>query len=148
LITTQLDEVGVSKVVSLRFHERQFARLRRLARRLGRTPSETGALLVEEALRRAEFAYIDFRESAAGRQAYVSGTSLAIWEVVLVARDYAMDEKRTAEHLAWPIVKVRAALAYASAYPDEITDALEDLSEMNFGTLTRMLPQTTTFVAR
>jgi hypothetical protein len=138
----------MSKVVSLRFHERQFARLRRLARRLGRTPSETGALLVEEALRRAEFAYIDFRESPAGRQAYVIGTSLAVWEVVLVARAYDMDEARTAEHLAWPIVKVRAALAYASAYPDEIVDVLEEHAEIDLGTLTRMMPETTAFVAR
>jgi predicted DNA-binding protein len=60
-----------SKVVSLRFGSQQMERLQRVARRLGRTPSETGALLVEEALRRTEFALIDFRDSIVGRQVYV-----------------------------------------------------------------------------
>jgi len=137
----------VSKVVSLRFQEKQFARLRRFARRLGRTPSETGALLIEEALRRAEFGWIEFRDSSAGRHAYVTGTSLAVWEVVLVARAYELDVARTAEHLAWPVAKVQAALAYARAYGEEVEGALEDHAVVDFETLRRMIPQATKFVA-
>ena len=53
-----------STVISLRVSKDQVVRLRRKARRLGRSPSETGALLLEEGLRRDEFAFIDFRESA------------------------------------------------------------------------------------
>lgn len=138
----------MSKVVSLRFQERQFARLRRLARRIGRTPSETGALLVEEALRRAEFAMIDFRDSPVGRQAYVIGTSLAVWEVVLVARAFQLDAARTTEHLGWPMVRVQAALQYAAAYPEEIEAALEDYDATDLATLTRMVPQTKPFAVR
>lgn len=137
----------MSKVVSLRFQEKQFSRLRRLARRLGRTPSETGALLVEEALRRAEFAAIDFRDSPAGRQAYVLGTSLAVWEVVLIARSSDLDVARTAEHLAWPATRVQAALTYAASYPEEIEAALEDQETTDFDVLRRMIPQATPFVA-
>ena len=136
----------MSKVVSLRFQEKQFARLRRLARRLGRSPSETGALLVEEALRRSEFASIDFRDSPVGRQAYVTGTGLAVWEVVLVARAYALDAVQTAGHLAWPVPRVQAALNYAAAYPDEVNAALEDHDATDLEALRRLVPQTTPFV--
>ena len=43
--------------------------------------------LVEEGLRRSEFAFLDFRDSPAGRQAYIQGSTLAIWEVMLLLRE-------------------------------------------------------------
>ena len=131
----------MSKVISMRFQDEQVDRLGRLARRIGRTPSEAGALLIEEALRRSEFAYVDFRDSAAGRQAYVQGTTLAVWEVMLVARAYGVDVARTAEHLGWPAAKVQAALNYAAAFPAEINTAIRDNEAVGFAELSRMLPQ-------
>jgi len=107
----------MSRVVSMRFQEQQMERLSRLARKLSRSPSETGALLVEEALRRGEFAFIDFRDSPAGRQACIQGSSLAVWEVLLVARSYEMSASKTAEHLGWPVTRVQAALNYARCLP-------------------------------
>src|SRR5205823_438454 len=98
----------MSQVVSMRLQDGQMERLRRLARRLGRTPSETSALLVEEALRRSEFAFLDFRDSPVGRQAYIQGTRVAIWQIVGAARTYGMDSARTAEHFRWPVVRVQA----------------------------------------
>lgn len=71
----------MSKVISIRCREPQVERLGRVARRLNRTPSETAALLLDEALRMAEYAHIVFRASAVGRQAYLAGTGLAVWEV-------------------------------------------------------------------
>ena len=65
--------MATSTVVSLRLPPDEANRLRQLARRLGRTAIEVGAELVGESLRRSEFAFIDFRDSAAGRQAYVQG---------------------------------------------------------------------------
>lgn len=59
-------------------------RLKRIANRHGWTPSEASARLVEEGLRRSEFAFLDFHDSAAGRQAYIQGSTLAVWEVVLL----------------------------------------------------------------
>jgi uncharacterized protein (DUF433 family) len=131
----------------MRLQEDQIERLRRLARRLGRTPSETSTLLVEEALRRAEFAFLDFRDSPVGRQAYIQGSRVAVWEVVQVARSYQMDPARTAEHLRWPVLQVRAALNYAAAYPDEVEAAIRDNEALDFEALTRMLPQAERFVA-
>src|SRR5271157_4155120 len=66
-------------------------RLKRMASRHGWTPSDASARLVEEGLRRSEFAFIDFRDSAAGRQACIQGTSLAVWEVILLLRSYRAD---------------------------------------------------------
>lgn len=137
----------MSRVVSLRLQEPQMERLGRLARRLGRTPSETAALLIEEALRMAEFGHITFRDSPVGRQAYVLGTSLAVWEVVLVARSYDGDAERTAAHLRWPPIRVQAALRYAAAYPDEIELALADNAAYDFAAVSRMLLQAERFVA-
>jgi len=137
----------MSQVVSMRLKQGQMERLRRVARRLGLTPSETSARLVEEALRRGEFAFIDFRDSAVGRQAYLQGSSLAVWEVVMVAQCYDLDPERTAAHLRWPGVRVRAALNYARAFPEEIDAAIRDNDAVDFEALSRMLPQATQFVA-
>jgi hypothetical protein len=137
----------MSHVVSMRLKEGQMERLRRVARRLGLTPSETSARLVEEALRRGEFAFIDFRDSAVGRQAYLQGSSLAVWEVVMVAQCYDLDPERTAAHLRWPVVRVQAALNYARAFPEEIDAAIRDNDAVDFEALSRMLPQATQFVA-
>ncbi|MBI2865514.1 MAG: transcriptional regulator [Chloroflexi bacterium] len=129
----------MSKVVSLRLHDQQVQRLGRLARRLGRTPSEAAALLLEEALRQAEFALIQFRDSPVGRQAYVQGTSLAVWEVAMVAKAFDNDPGRTAAHLELPPLKIQAALGYAEAYPAEIAEALAD-NDRPFAELKRLLP--------
>lgn len=137
----------MSVVVSMRLKEPLMHRLRRLARRLGRTPSETSALLVEEALRRAEFGFIVFRDSPAGRQAYIEGSGLAAWEVVELASRYDMDAVRTARHLHWPVARVQAALNYAAAYPDEIAAAREDNEAYTFELVSRMLPGAERFSA-
>jgi len=123
-------------------------RLKRLARQHGWTPSDTSARLVEEGLRRSEFAFIDFRDSAAGRQAYVQGSSLAVWEVMLLLRGYKADAAQVARHLQWPELKVRAAINYAEAFPAEIAESLSENDSIDLTTLKRMAPQTVDFVDR
>ncbi|HEU5439450.1 MAG TPA: hypothetical protein VFU88_09180 [Ktedonobacterales bacterium] len=129
----------MSHVVSMRLGDDQMERLRHIARQLGRTPSETSALMVEEALRTAEFGHIQFRNTPAGRQAYVLGTGMAVWEIAMVARAFSKDAEQAVAHLELPLVKVQAALSYARAYPDEITAALDD-SRRSFTELEHMLP--------
>jgi hypothetical protein len=85
-------------VVSSRLQPGQQQRLARKAKQLGRTPSEIGALLIEEGLRRDEFAFIDFRDSPVGRQACLQNSTLAVWEVVWIARGYHDNVPKTAEH--------------------------------------------------
>jgi uncharacterized protein (DUF433 family) len=136
-----------SAVVSMRLPAGSHSRLKRLASRHGWTASDASARLVEEGLRRSEFAFIDFRDSAAGRQAVMQGSSLAVWEIVLLARGHKSNLKATAEHLEWPKAKVQAALNYAEAYPEEIDDALAENDAADFSALKRMLPQVSLFTA-
>jgi hypothetical protein len=130
-----------SMVVSMRLPVESGRRLKRMANRHGWTASDASARLVEEGLRRSEFALIDFRDSAAGRQAYIQGSTLAIWEAMMVLRSHRASVAAAAQHLGWTELMVQAALHYAEAFPDEVQEALEENSEMNFSALKRMLPQ-------
>jgi uncharacterized protein (DUF433 family) len=135
-----------SMVISMRLPAASGARLKRLAVRHGWTPSDASARLVEEGLRRSEFAFIDFRDSPAGRQVCIQGSSLAVWEVMLVARDHENNVAAVAKHLRWPQAKVQAAFNYAAAHTEEIKAALAENNAMDFQSLRRMLPQTGEFV--
>jgi hypothetical protein len=136
-----------STVISMRLPAESGQRLKRMARRHGWTASDASARLVEEGLRRSEFAFIDFRDSAAGRQACIQGSTLAVWEVMLLVRRHAGDAAAAARHLKWPQMKVQAAVHYAEAFPEEIGEAIADNDAMDFAALKRMLPRTTEFVA-
>src|SRR6516225_4229307 len=100
-------------VVSMRLPAESGNRLKRMARRHGWTPSDASARLVEEGLRRSEFAFIDFRDSAAGRQACIQGSTLAVWEVMLLVQSHKGSLSAVAKHLQWPKAKVQAAVNYA-----------------------------------
>lgn len=131
-----------SVVISMRLPAESGNRLKRMAFRHGWTPSDASARLVEEGLRRSEFGFIDFRDSAAGRQAYIQGSTLAVWEVLLLVRSYKHDANAVAKHLGWPETKVRAAVNYAEAFPEEIEQALSENAAADFSELKRMLPGT------
>jgi len=135
-----------STVISMRLPVKSGKRLKRMAAQHGWTPSDASARLVEEGLRRADFAFVDFRDSAAGRQAFIQGSSLAVWEIMLLARDYRNNSSKVAKHLRWPEAKVQAAFNYAKAFPDEISEAIADHDGMDFTALSRMLPQAKEFV--
>ena len=135
-----------SMVLSMRLPIESGRRLKRMANRHGWTPSDASARLVEEGLRRSEFAFIDFRDSPAGRQAYVQGSTLAVWEIMLLFRSCDKNVSSVARHLKWPEAKVRAALNYAEAFPKEIDEALAENDAVDFQTLKRQLPQAVEFV--
>ena len=66
-----------------------------------------------------EFPGIGFRDAESGREAYVLGHRVAVWEAVDVYREYK-DVSKTARHFRWPPALVRCALAYARAFPAAI----------------------------
>ena len=134
-----------SMVLSMRLPVESGRRLKRLANRHGWTPSDASARLVEEGLRRSEFAFIDFRDSSAGRQVYIQGSTLAVWEVMSLVRAYNNDVSAVARHLRWPEARVRAAINYAEAFPREIDDAISDNNATGFKELKRSLPQAVEF---
>jgi hypothetical protein len=129
-----------SMVVSMRLPVESGRRLKRMANRHGWTASDTSARLVEEGLRRSEFALIDFRDSPVGRQTYIQGSTLAVWEVMMIVRAYKGDAKKAAKHLEWPEFRVLAAVHYAEAFPKEINEALAENDAMDFEALKKILP--------
>lgn len=131
----------MSQVVSTRLNNETAERLQRFARLLGKTPSETTALLIEESLREQEFPYLEFRQSVLGRQAYLKNSSLAVWEVCQIAQNYNMDEQKTAQHFHRPLEWVRCAFLYREAYPGEIDTAIADAQAVDKTALKRLLPQ-------
>jgi hypothetical protein len=74
--------------------------------------------LKEKALEE-EFPGVGFRDAAGGREAYLLGHRVAVWEVVDVYRE-AKSIARTADHFNWPDYLVKCAFAYAREFPAEI----------------------------
>jgi uncharacterized protein (DUF433 family) len=134
-------------VINMRLSTESGKRLKRMANRHGWTPSDASAKLVEEGLRRSEFAFIDFRDSPAGRHACIQGSALAVWEVMLLARSYKADVAAVAKHLGWPLGKVQAAVHYAEAFPEEVDEAFSENDSTDFASLKRMLPQAAEFTS-
>ena len=130
----------MTHVVSIRLKDEQLDRLKRFARRMGKSQSEMGAQFIEEAMREAEFADIEFRDSVIGRQPYLNGSNLAVWEVIMIAKDHGMDAERVAAYFGRPRAWANAALNYYEAFRDEIDPVLDDNRSMTFEKLKRLLP--------
>src|SRR5688572_11715959 len=75
-----------------------------------------------------EFPGISFRDSLSGREAYLTGHRVSVWEVVAV-HDETRSAVKTAGHFQWPLLLVKRALTYAKAFPEEIYKSRE--GEMN-----------------
>ena len=89
------------------------------ARAARTSKSDLVARYVIEKSLETEFPGISFRNSLSGREAYLTGHRVAVWEVVAV-QDHTKSVEKTAEHFRWPRVLVKRALAYGKAFPEEI----------------------------
>jgi uncharacterized protein (DUF433 family) len=107
-----------SIVQSCRIEKDHAALLARQAKRRHLEVSTLSSLYLKEKAIEEEFPGIGFRDAAAGREAYVLGQRVAVWEVVDVHRE-ARTISRTADHFGWPQYLVKCALAYAKQYPEE-----------------------------
>ena len=107
-----------SVVQSCRLDKADALRLSRQARRRCLDVSTLSSLYLKEKALEEEFPGIGFRDSAAGREAYVLGHRVAVWEVLDVYRE-AKTIVRTADHFSWPDYLVKCALAFAREHPSE-----------------------------
>lgn len=130
----------MSQSVTMRLSDEIADWLKSSARRGGRSVSELGAALFEEARRMSEFAEIEFRTFGGERQACLTG-GLRLWKVIMAAKSYEMDADKTAEHFGIPVWKAQAAFHYYEAFSQEIDDAIADAKGQTFDTLKRKLPQ-------
>jgi uncharacterized protein (DUF433 family) len=116
-----------SPTTTLRLRPKLRDEVARLAKRHRRSFSEVAQDLIEEALRLRSCPGIYFADEPTGRVAKVSGTGLAVWEIV---RDYAeADRDEAALRKLFPQLssaQLQASLLYYSKYPEEID---EDIAE-------------------
>src|SRR5882762_5891285 len=103
-------------VQSCRIDPHHAALLSRQARRRHLEVSTLSSLYLKEKALEEEFPGIGFRDSAAGREAYVLGHRIAVWEVLDVHAQ-AGTVAKTADHFSWPEYLVKCTLAYAKAFP-------------------------------
>ena len=132
----------MSKVMSLRLKDGQAERLEDVARRQRLRPSQAAARLLEEALRMDQFRHIDFQDTIHGREAFVQGMRIKVWQVEWHARNtmsYKRKPAKIAKHLNIPEHWVESALSYCRAYPEEIEEALA-LQNRSFEELKKVLP--------
>ena len=111
-----------------------------LARQADTSVEDIAARLLRERIREEAFPQLEYRDTAAGRDICIKGNRLCVWQVALVARHFGMDPSLVAEHLQHPLENIRAALAYAAAYHDEIGPIVEEAASTTFEDLKRRVP--------
>lgn len=107
-------------VQSCRIEKELAPLLARQARRKKLEVSTLSSLYLQEKAMEEEYPGIGFRDAAGGREAYVLGHRVAVWEVEDVHRETRSVDK-TARHFRWPPCVARCALAFARAFPDGIS---------------------------
>jgi uncharacterized protein (DUF433 family) len=138
----------VSKTMSLRLSTEQLAAVERWGRYHNqRSVSATLQMLLEEKLRQERFPGIVFRGTAAGRQAFLEGTRIAVWQLIQLLRASGENSADVAAHLQLPEDRVRLAAAYAEEHSDEIDAVLADYDAITFQDLRLILPQIESSVA-
>lgn len=93
--------------------------------RTGRDFSSTVNEVLDEGLRVQRIPGIVFADGPAGRRARVAGTGLDVFEIVRAFEQLRQDWETLRKAYGWlNEVQLRAALAYAAAYPQEIAERL------------------------
>ena len=118
---------AASEVVSMRLRHDQVRQLRRYGRAVGRSVGSVAALLLEEKLREEENPLIEFRSTPEGRQPFVKGSRLKVWQVEMLARQMGHDPSAIADHLQKDRRSIAAALSYAQTYTTEIDPLVDDV---------------------
>lgn len=133
----------VSELLSLRIPDQLAKRLDHFAQQHGNgmTRSHASLLLLEEAMREHEFTQIEFRDSTIGRLPYMKDSGLAVWEVVMIAKDHAMNPERTAQYFQRPVEWIKGAINYYYAFPVEIDQIIQENNALDYETLKQFLPQ-------
>ena len=109
-----------TKPISLRVAEEVKEDLEKIARRFGTSPATLGADYVTQGVRATKHPSIEFRQTPAGRMAYIRGVRLPVWLAVRTAEDCGGDSEKAAKLLRIPELLLKAALIYAGAFPEEI----------------------------
>ena len=111
--------------VSLRIPEDVRAEIEATARRSGRDFSSVAKEMLTEAIKMRRIPGIVFADGLNRRVVRVAGTGLEVFEIVAAFRNMDEDWERLRTAYHWlSEQQLRAALAYAAAYPEEIEERL------------------------
>jgi uncharacterized protein (DUF433 family) len=117
------DRHGKSEPFSIRHAKPEEEFVREEARRLRRSRSSVVESYTAEAIRMRRYPGIAFRGEDHRRRAWVLGTGLDVWEIVLLMRDFGSEPKLAAEY-GLTRGQIRIALAYANEFASEIEEKL------------------------
>jgi uncharacterized protein (DUF433 family) len=106
-------------VQSCRIEEAHGAMLARQAKRRHLEVSTLSSMYLKEKALEEEFPGIGFRDGAGGREAYVVGHRVAVWEVLDALR-HVKTIAKAAGHFSWPPALVRCAVAFAKEFPADV----------------------------
>ena len=106
-------------VQSCRIEKGDAALLARQAKRRHLEVSTLSSLYLKEKTLEEEYPGIGFRDGAGGREAYILGHRVAVWEVVDAFRELKTVAK-TAKHFRWPPALVRCAMGFAKAFSADV----------------------------
>jgi len=121
---------GVQK--SLRLPTETLREIERMAQESGRDFSAVTKDLLEEAIKMRRCPGIVFVEGTSGRRARVAGTGIEVWEIISTYQSVKKDAGRLKKSYRWlSPEQLRAALAYYSAYPEEIDQQIEKNQRWN-----------------
>ena len=112
---------------SCRIDASNAALLSRQAKRRHLEVSTLSSLYLKEKALEEEYPGVGFRDSIGGREAYVLGHRVAVWEV-LEAFGELKTVAKTAQHFRWPPALVRSALAFSSEFAADVEQ--QRLAEM------------------
>jgi len=98
------------------------------ARRQKRSKGAIVEALTEEAARMRRFPGIGFRDDGPDRRAWLTGTGLDVWEIVMLLRIGRSDDQLVEDHQHLAQASLDLARAYYDSYPDEIDELLAENS--------------------
>lgn len=115
---------GTGQPISIRLDHATDQLVAAEARRTRRSRSAIVQAYTEETARVRRFPGMGFRGDDASRRAWVIGSGLDVWEIAQMLEDFGSVSRLVAEtHLSER--QVRLVIAYRDAFPDEISDAIE-----------------------
>src|SRR5437868_5182401 len=109
-----------TKPLSLRISAEVKLDLENLARVFRTNPATLGADYLTQGVRTTKHPSIEFRQTPAGRMAYLRGVRLPVWLAVETVEDCRGKIEKAARLLRLPNLLLNAALIYAREFPDEI----------------------------
>jgi uncharacterized protein (DUF433 family) len=111
--------------VTLKIPRDVYTAIEDCAKRSGRSVAAVANEMLAEAVKMRRVPGIVFADGVQGRVPVVAGTGLQVFEIVGPYREVGEDWERLKQCFHWlDDQQLRAALAYAEAYPEEIEERL------------------------